>query len=854
MKNLIKKLRDKKGSGIMTVMLAITFLTAFGTLALYLSYTSFQVSVSDRASKEVTLNAATCMDEIKAGLQDIVSDAIKETYKEVMPNYISKGFEIQKDFSRHYFEYVANGVGNDSVEDGSYLMQIPESNGVYSDGLYYADTGVGDDGEPEGSANTLASLIKEHRGYQVTVTPTGVPKGSLSGVAEILYDENDESEDPMPVGIILKGVKVTVTSDKLNRSSSVTADIRIGVPNIGYSLSPYTLAGIPEFVFICSDELKLSGSGSYTNCDILGSAYAGKVAIEGNNTRMRVASNSVLIAKENIAVNGTSTSQKFGSFNVDRNSTLWAGNITLGDRFHTGSSAKLLGKTFVQNDLVFAGPKSYAQLGNSYKGFGISESDYGHASSIYSVGKGSDIDFDNNLHLTLAGVTYLVDSASYTGRESGQIVSTESDAMGGAYRTGQSEYSYFDNLLYFAPYGSIEKRVYRSDFPDQFNSDGNLLYLKQNNGHIVVYYKDTGTYKYGVYKENIDFASIEDWSNPEDFLDWIDDEEFDPSTEDTDLEPGQSKMAVFTKEEFNKIYEFRLKSDYIEELGKNYSDYGATLHPYYKWHTDNEVIVYFYLKFDTPEHANQYFIDYFDTYVRSGNNRIINRINSYWDIIPETTGKANLQSAVGSWFENGKPTMGDPENYASMAEQLRQEAQVLERMFYMYCKTLSNVDAELSDEELEALDSPFDYYVNKAAVNELLPEGSAKDEEYFYSKNKGVAVISRKGEFVYTGTGDQKDLCLILATGDVKVNASFKGLIICDGNITVGSSCTFTNNAINVVMSFTSETTDLPEGENRQLKEFFNIDFTEIYTESVSGSGDAWNVAKLVGFDTWVRE
>ena len=45
MKNLIKKLRDKKGSGIMTVMLAITFLTAFGTLALYLSYTSFQVSV-----------------------------------------------------------------------------------------------------------------------------------------------------------------------------------------------------------------------------------------------------------------------------------------------------------------------------------------------------------------------------------------------------------------------------------------------------------------------------------------------------------------------------------------------------------------------------------------------------------------------------------------------------------------------------------------------------------------------------------------------------------------------------------------------------------------------------------------
>ncbi len=854
MKKIFKIMRGKKGSGIMTVMLAITFLTAFGTLAMYLSYTSFQVAVSDRASKEVTLTASTCMDEIKAGLQDIVSDAIKETYREVMPNYISKGFEIQKDFAKSYFDYVANGVGNESVDDGDYLLQIPESNGVYSNGLYYADTGVGDDGEPEGSVKTLASLIKEHRGYDVQVSCVGVPNGALTGTAEVVYDENDDSENPLPRAIILKGVKVTVSSGRLSRSSSVTADIKIGVPNIGYSLSPYTLAGIPEFVFICKGELRQSGLNK--NCRISGSSYAGSLKLE-NTSKMTVDSNSVMIVKDGISVDGalslTTCSNhkivkpdgttavkpnvshnKAGRFVVSNNSTLWAGNINIGEK----SSVKLLGKTFVKNDLSFNGKQSYAELKGSYYGFGSGENDAGNSSAIYSVGVDSEINMDGLNQLTLSGVTFLTDTDENI---------SDDDRL--AYRTGNSELGYLDQLLYYAPYGSIEKREFRSDFPEQFASDGNLLYLKQNNGHIVVYYKDTGTYKFGEYKEGIDFSSIEDWSNPDDFLDWLPDEEFDPATEDSDLEPGQSKMAVFTAEEYNKIYEFRLKSDYIEDLDKSYSDYGATLQPYRKNNGDS-VIVYFFLKFDTQQHANQYFIDYFDAYVRSGNALLKRNLENYLMMV----GDPGLQSSVGTIYSSGSPTMGNIDNYEVDSEQIRQNSQVLERMFYMYCKTLSNVDAELSDEELENIESPYDYYVNKDAVNSLLPESSAKDEQYFYNKNKGVAVITRKGEFVYTGTGAQKDLCLILATGNVKVNGNFKGLIICNGNIIVDENCTFTNNAINVVMSFTSETNDLPKGQNRQLKEFFNIDFTEIYTESVSGSGDAWNVAKLVGYETWTRE
>ena len=858
MKKFFKNLRDKKGSGIMTVMLAITFLTAFGTLALYLSYTSFQVSVSDRASKEVTLNAATCMDEIKAGLQDIVSDAVEKTYKDIMPNYISKGFDVQQEFSKKFFEHVASGANN----DGDYLISINESNGSYTNCLYFP--GSDEEGEPDiENPNTLYDLTAEHRGYDVRVTSTS---GGHTGNIDILYDENDESDNPLPTGILLKGVRVTVTSNRLNRRSSVTADIKIGVPKIGYSLSPYTLAGIPEFVFICAKDLEQKGDG--TSCTINGSAYAKNLILE-NSARMTVDKNSVMIVKDDISVNGygylticrdsghpknetwLSNSEAIkhytaGRFNVSENSTLWTGGIKIGDR----SSVRLLGKTFVRNDLIFDGAESYAKIKGSYYGFGSSDTDPDNSSAIYSKGMNSHIDLDGLNQLTLSGTTFLTNESTFGAIDDLYNSGSEEPSGRIAHRTGESEYGHLDQLLYYAPFGSIEKREYRSDFPEQFASDGNLLYLKQNNGHIVVYYKNTGTYKYGVYKEDIDFDSIEDWSNPDDFLDWIEDEEFDPSTEDTDLEPGQSKMAVFTKEEFNRIYEFRLKSDYIEDLDKNFSDYGATLQPYYKWHNANEVVVYFFLKFDTQQHANQYFKDYFDAYVMSGKNTIKRNLDSYLVI----NGEPGMQSSVGIAYSNGNPVTGEADDFLETVNQLKQNAQVLQKMFYNYCKTLSNVDPDLSEEELNAISSPYDYYVNKSAINEFMPENSTKDEEYFYSNNKGVAVITNKGEFVYTGTGNQKDLCIILATGDVKVNADFKGLIICNGNITVGSTCTFTNNAINVVMSFASETTDLPEGENRQLKEFFNVDFTEIYTESVSGAGDAWNVAKLVEYETWTRE
>ena len=146
MKSLHKFLKDKKGSGIMTVMLAVLFLTAFGSLALYLTYTSFQVATSDRYSKEVTYNANTCMEEVKAGVQDIVSEAIEETYRDVMPDYIRNAADISALFAKNYFSHIVEAGGdnpdNRIINQGTIHEQTAintetnESYSFYSNGTY----------------------------------------------------------------------------------------------------------------------------------------------------------------------------------------------------------------------------------------------------------------------------------------------------------------------------------------------------------------------------------------------------------------------------------------------------------------------------------------------------------------------------------------------------------------------------------------------------------------------------------------------------------------------------------------------------------------------------------------------
>ena len=84
---LKKFLRDRRGFGIVTVLIAVFCVAAMGTALLYTAYTGFQVKAAARKSTDSFYAAETAMDEIRAGLQQAASDCIGRAYTAMLANY-----------------------------------------------------------------------------------------------------------------------------------------------------------------------------------------------------------------------------------------------------------------------------------------------------------------------------------------------------------------------------------------------------------------------------------------------------------------------------------------------------------------------------------------------------------------------------------------------------------------------------------------------------------------------------------------------------------------------------------------------------------------------------------------------
>lgn len=787
MKSTMKTIKCNKGSGILTVMLAVLFLTAFGSLALYLTYTSFQVVASDRISKEISYNANTCMEEIKAGIQDIVSDAIEATYNEVMPDYTYSAGDITQKFADAYFENVINW--DDGNGNSLFAFGPDNQNGTY-------DTAA------------IQSLIKEKRGYDCDVT------GSINDEKGTVTVEED--------GIVLKGIKVTFVG-KNNKKSSVRSDIKIGIPDIGYLLTQYSIKGIPEFTLICNGELSQKNvSGDESDTVITGSAYAGSISLE-NNTSMKIKENATMICKGNVSVKGTGDSD--GRFFVGPNSTLWAGNVEIGPY----SSATLRGTTYVANDLLFNGTNASATLKGTYYGFGNSESDSSKSSSIISNMKGAHLDLQGLNQLTLAGVSYVNNNDRF-----GTIddLNSESYSNASGVRMGESLSGKLNQKLYYAPYDSVSyyTKIISSGYEinDIEDPDGAVHYIETDENGVHHYFK------YVTESEGEDPVRVD-----------LPDEPYNPKTSGTRLESGQSKITIFSKSDFFKIDHFDFNTTVNSDVNKPFSDYGITLKPIYKWHDSDTVMVYFFMEFDTQENANRYFIDYYEKTVEDGNYQVANWQDGYLSVSRVDYPLKITSGAVYMGFDDNHSLINPVTIDTESINSLRTEADFISQIFSNFCKTLTNTIVTTD------ATNPFDYYVKVEQVEDIIDTNGVMN---FYSRNKLTAKVVN-GNYTYDGSDEY--LCLIVSTGNVTVTSDFEGLIICAGDIIINSKAQFRSSSERVIAAFVADNAQdeedhKVEGEY-QFRDFFNVDISQQYTESESKEGDAWNVAKLVTFSNWKR-
>ncbi len=345
---------DNRGSGIVVVLVSMVCVALMGASLLFMSYTAIRLKATERQAGRDFYSAETAIDEIRAGVQSVVSEAIATSYKYVLETY-SSGAQITERFEERF------------------RTDLKKAGLFTNSGTKY-------------DVDTLRSYVSSSSGVTV------------ESVGSALVLEN-AVEDTLE----LKGIKVIYTADN-GYTTEISTDISIGMPDFAYIMSATSISGLPQHALIAKTALEQAVGTS--EIQINGSAYAGKLDLQNDGSKMTI-SKGTLVCAEDAVVSGDTTN---GRLVTEQQVKFWAGRVVV----NGGSSVNLGGETRVLDDLELAGGRSKATLGGSYYGFGDGTSDDGtksgqanRSSAILVNGLDSQLNVSNLNRLMLAGRSYI---------------------------------------------------------------------------------------------------------------------------------------------------------------------------------------------------------------------------------------------------------------------------------------------------------------------------------------------------------------------------------------------------------------------------------------------------------------
>jgi len=346
---------NNRGSGIVVVLVSMACVALMGASMLFMSYTAMRLRATERQASKDFYSAETAVDEIRAGVQSVVSEAIATSYKYVLETY-TDGAQI-----------------NDRFAD-RFLLDLKKAGLFTNSGTKY-------------DVDTLKSYVSD---------PAGVTVESVSGGLIV--------ENAVEDIFVLKDIKVTYTADN-GYITEISTDISIGMPEFAYIMSATSISGLPQHALIAKNSLEQTEGTS--TIEINGSAYAGKLQLEGNAGSKMTISKGTLVCAEDAVVDGSTTN---GRLVTEQQVKFWAGRVVV----EGGSSVDLGGETRVLDDLELAGGQSKAVLSGSYYGFGDGTSDDGsktgqanRSSAILVNGLNSELRVSDLNRLMLAGRSYI---------------------------------------------------------------------------------------------------------------------------------------------------------------------------------------------------------------------------------------------------------------------------------------------------------------------------------------------------------------------------------------------------------------------------------------------------------------
>lgn len=301
-KNRLELLEQKKnnnrGSAFILTIVSIAMLCFMISVILTLSVYNFRMKATDLKGKKTFYTAETAMDEIRAGLQQDVSEALSTAYIKIMESSVETAVEDREGVFRT--EY---------VNQLRYKLKDGDKTDKY--GITY-----------------LEGFLKK----------TAYDNTKKTGAA-IVTAENTNKMELTKAGLVLRNV-VLKYCDEQGYVSEIQTDIVLQFPEIDFSQKDNTLDFL-NYVMIANDKLDFSNGATV---QAKGSTYAGK-----NSSVFNSATVSFLDLEnyetKNVLVCNQSLVNELGTLTVT-DIELWARDLVV-DNGHVDIN----GDTYLSDDL-----------------------------------------------------------------------------------------------------------------------------------------------------------------------------------------------------------------------------------------------------------------------------------------------------------------------------------------------------------------------------------------------------------------------------------------------------------------------------------------------------------------------
>ena len=428
-----KALRGNSGAGLLVVVITALVVLLLGSALLYASYNVYVLRLTQRKSETNFTSADAGMEEIRAGLQGVSSDAIGAGYDNVIANYTSGATE--ETFRDGYFKCLFNWQDENNVK--LFTGSSPKSISSYN-------------------VEVLKGFLAPVPGTaEYTLTSDG-PDGT-TGTVEQSTDNGT---------LTLKNLKLTYIRN--GYETTISTDLYLAVPPVPI-YSAINTSDVADYVIIADRGVEVLRKQSLT---IDGDMYAGSVDI-GDGATVNVNANHTLVvgqtydldSSRNIQMNADRTEKKMSgdvivdgsvkydnqgklnndplnaAMNLGNNARLWAHEIDVnGGKFNMagGDNAAV----YVADDLNI-GRYADVTLKGTYFGFGNGttiEENAGlmSASQMSSAilfrtkglsGHESSLDMSGLSSLTLAGTAFVLPTNAGSEVPMGSSIATRAEQL-----------------------------------------------------------------------------------------------------------------------------------------------------------------------------------------------------------------------------------------------------------------------------------------------------------------------------------------------------------------------------------------------------------------------------------------